>query len=227
LTPEPGSRQSRCAPAEHQPSLRSHEPPAQPHLTRPRISTSPSGRSARIAAVAADGPAGDKAGATWLVRPANTPARTLGRRSRPPFGGAGLCLRRQGKLPGLLAPDQVAADPHDCLPPLGPENRHDDRGPRVRVESGDDRPLEFQRVHQRDRQARAGHLPRVDHLLRFGRPSGRPAALWARHPLRHESDSQRRLLTESSADSRSYRRSHSTSQGLPPRRSISRSELKP
>ena len=76
-----------------------------------------------------------------------------------------LGCRRQRRLAGRLAADQIAAHRHHRPAALRPERRHDVGRPRTPVEAAHDRVVDAERVHQRDRvDGQHGLLP-VPHRI--------------------------------------------------------------
>src|SRR5208282_578907 len=61
-----------------------------------------------------------------------------------------LGLRRQRRLTGFLAADQITAYGNQALAALRPERRHDVCRPRSPIESGYSCLLDFERIHQSD-----------------------------------------------------------------------------
>jgi hypothetical protein len=61
-----------------------------------------------------------------------------------------LGLRRQRRLAGFLAADQIAAHGDERLAAFRPQRRHDVGRPCSPIKTGDGRLLDFERIHQRD-----------------------------------------------------------------------------
>src|SRR5262249_61336478 len=59
-----------------------------------------------------------------------------------------LGLRRQWRLAGLLAADQVAAHGDQALAALRPERRDDVARPRAPIKTGEDGPSDLESIHQ-------------------------------------------------------------------------------
>ena len=88
----------------------------------------------------------------------------------PPFE---LSLRGQRHLAGFLAADQITAHGHHGLAALGPERRDDVGGPRSPIETGEDRLLDLESIHQGDEID--GDRRRLAVAERFAREKARRA----------------------------------------------------
>src|SRR5262249_39547194 len=88
--------------------------------------------------------------------------------------------RRQWRLVGFLAADQISAHRHHGPAPCGPECGHDVGGARTPIEPRDDRCFNVERVHQREDVDGQGRLLAVAHGIAREKPCG-PVAPQKRH----------------------------------------------
>src|SRR5689334_9196225 len=95
----------------------------------------------------------------------------------PPFE---LGLGRQRRLANLLAADQIAAHGYDRLAALGPEHTGDVGRARAPIETGEDRAVDLERIHECDRvDGERRGLAVAERLI--GKKARRAVAAYIRH----------------------------------------------